>query len=223
MGYYPVFLDLRGRDCLVVGGGAVACEKIAALLDAEACVTVVAPEAVEQVAEWDEQGRVRWIRRAWRPEDVRGRFLVIAATDDPTLHREIYRVVSAQNRLVNTVDDLASCNFICPAVAQAGVVKVAVSTAGCSPALAQRLRDRIREEILGEDTGKLAQYLGEKRSLVKARLVGYEHRQAFWQRVLDSPVPALLSLGLVREADLLFEEMLAEAAEVLVPAGGVAI
>lgn len=215
MGYYPVFLNLQGRDCLVVGGGAVACEKIAALLDAGASVTVVAPEVVEQIAEWDEQGRVRWVRRTWKPEDAQGRLLVIAATDDPALHREIYHFVDAQNRLVNAVDDPASCNFICPAVAQVGTVKVAVSTAGCSPALAQRLRDRIQEEILDEDTGKLAQYLGEKRSLVKARLAGYERRQAFWQRVLGSPVPALLSLGLIGEADALFDEMLAEAAEAL--------
>ncbi|GBC94852.1 Siroheme synthase [bacterium HR16] len=221
MGYYPVFVDLRGRDCLVVGGGTVACEKIAALLDAEANVTVVAPETVEQIAEWSEQGRVRWIRREWKPEDVQGQFLVIAATDDPALHREIYRLVNAQSRLVNAVDDPASCNFICPAVAQVGTVKVAVSTAGCSPALAQRLRDRIQEEILDEDTGKLAQYLGEKRSLVKARLAGYERRQAFWQRVLDSPIPALLSLGLIGEADALFEEMLTEAAEALALASGV--
>ncbi len=222
MGYYPVFVHLRGRDCLVVGGGAVACEKIAALLEADALVTVVAPDVIEQIAEWSEQGRVRWIRREWRPEDVQGRLLVIAATDDPALHREIYRLVDAQNRLVNAVDDPACCNFICPAVAQVGTVKVAVSTAGCSPALAQRLRDRIQEEILDEDTGKLAQYLGEKRSLVKARLVGYEHRQAFWQRVLDSPVPALLSLGLIGEADALFEEMLAEAVEASAPSSGAA-
>lgn len=215
MDYYPVFLNLRGRDCLVVGGGAVAYEKISALLDAGASVTVVAPAAVEQIVAWDAQGKVRWVRRASRPEDVQGRFLVIAATDDDALHREMYRLVDSQNRLFNAVDDPASCNFICPAVARTGAVQVAVSTAGCSPALAQRLRDRVREEILGEDVGRLAQYLGEKRPQVKARLVGYERRQAFWQHVLGSPVPVLLSLGRTEEADALFDEMLANAAETL--------
>ncbi|MGQ9487582.1 MAG: precorrin-2 dehydrogenase/sirohydrochlorin ferrochelatase family protein [Armatimonadota bacterium] len=214
MQYYPVFLDLRERDCLVIGGGEVAANKIRALLDAGAQVTVVAPEATEQIRCWHQQGMLYWDCRNACPEDMQGYFLVIATTDDTPLHQQLCQRAIAQNQLFNAVDEPEHCNFITPAVAQSGPVQVAVSTSGCSPLLAQQLRDQIREHILAESIGSLAQFLGERRALVKKQIVGSRRHQRFWQMVVESPVPELLSRHEVDQAHevflrLLREEMLA--------------
>lgn len=214
MGYYPIFLDLRGRDCLVIGGGEVATDKIRTLLDAGAAVTVIAPDTTEQIRYWHQQGMLRWVCRHACPEDMQGYFLVIAATDDSPLHQQLYQRAIAQNQLFNAVDEPEHCNFITPAVAQSGPVQVAISTSGCSPLLAQQLRDQIREHILAEPIGSLAQFLGERRAPVKKQIVGYRRRQRFWQKVVNSPVPELLSRHEVEQAHeaflrLLREEMLA--------------
>lgn len=210
MGYYPVFVDLRRRDCLVMGGGAVATEKVRALLDAGAKVTVVAPEATEQIRLWHQQGILHWVRRRARLEDMHGRFLVIASTDDPLLHRRMYEWADAQGRLFNAVDELEHCNFITPAIAQSGPIQIAVSTSGCSPLLAQRLRDQIREQILTDSAGALAQFLGERRALVKKRMAGYRRRQKFWQKVVESPVPDLVGRGQTEQAHAVFLQLLQE-------------
>ncbi|MEJ5251326.1 MAG: bifunctional precorrin-2 dehydrogenase/sirohydrochlorin ferrochelatase [Chthonomonadetes bacterium] len=210
MGYYPVFLDLQARDCLVIGGGKVATEKVRALLDAGARVTVIAPEATERIQHWHQQGVLHWVRRRCQPEDMHGRFLVIAATDDPALHRQLYEWAHSQNHLFNAVDEPEHCNFITPAIASSGPVQIAVSTSGCSPLLAQRLRDQIRHQILSEAIGLLAQFLGERRALVKKHMTGYERRQRFWQKVLDSGVPELLERNQQEQAHTVFMNLVRE-------------
>ncbi len=210
MRYYPVFLDLQARDCLVIGGGKVATEKVHALLDAGAKVTVIAPEATERIQHWHQQGVLCWVPRRCQIEDMRGRFLVIAATDDPALHRQLYEWAHSQNQLFNAVDEPEHCNFITPAIASSGPVQIAVSTSGCSPLLAQQLRDQIREQILPQQIGLLAQFLGERRALVKKHMTGYEHRQRFWQKVLDSCVPELLERHAQEQAHAVFMNLLRE-------------
>lgn len=217
MGYYPVFLDLRGRDCLVIGGGEVATHKIRALLDAGATVTVIAPDATEQIRYWHQQGTVRWVCRHACPEDMQGYFLVIAASDSPLLHQQLYQRAIVQNQLFNAVDEPEHCNFITPAIAQSGPVQVAVSTSGCSPLLAQQLRDQIREHILAEPIGSLAQFLGERRALVKKQIAGYQRRQRLWQKVISSPIPELLRCNQTKQAHAFFLRLLQDE----VRAGGV--
>lgn len=210
MRYYPVFLDLQGRDCLVIGGGEVATEKVRALLDAGATVRVIAPEATERIQHWHQQGVLHWVCRRCQPEDLQGRFLVVAATDDPALHRQLYEWAGTQNQLFNAVDEPEHCNFITPAIASSGPVQIAVSTSGCSPLVAQRLRDQIRQQILSEAIGLLAQFLGERRALVKKHIPGYERRQRFWQKVLDSGVPDLLERSGQEQAHAVFMKLLQE-------------
>lgn len=191
--YHPVYLDLNGRRILIVGGGAIALEKLESLLPLSgARIDVVSPEARKEIRQWHAEGRLNWIQRDFRVEDVAPYFMVIAATDDPELNHLVFKTGNDQNKLSNSVDDPVNCNFIMAALVRQGPMQVAVSSAGASPALAQRVRNRIKSEILGEDLGRLGEFLGDRRPLVKSRLPGYKIRQAFWEGVIDSDVPTLL-------------------------------
>lgn len=200
--FYPIYLDLRGRNCLVVGGGPIATGKVAGLIDAGACVTVVAPEASDAMARWHDAGKIVWHRRQFKAEDIAPAFMVIAATDDGELNARVYQLANAQQRIANAVDDLDNCNFIAPAIARHGALQVAVSTSGTSPALAKQLRDHIQHELLTDANAQLAHVLGRWRPAVKRRIPTYQQRQSFWEGVLASEVPALVAHGEMRAAHL---------------------
>ena len=144
---FPLFLKLDGRRCLVAGAGAVAESKIASLLDTGAQITVVAPKASAPIAQYAAEKKVRWIRRKFRPADLRGVFLAIAATSDPHANRILFEEARRRGVLCNTVDDPPHCDFYFPALVQRGDLQIAVSTAGRSPAFAQRLRSELDEAL----------------------------------------------------------------------------
>ena len=204
--FYPVFLDLRGRSCLVAGGGPVAIGKVRALVDAGAAVTVVSPDADGPLPAWAAEGRIRWRQRRFLEEDVDGCVLVIAATDDRAVNAAVYACAERARVFANAVDDLDHCSFIAPAVARRGRLQVAVSTAGSSPALAKRIRDRIAADVLREDEATLADLVGAWRPRVKAALAGYTRRQRFWEGVLESCVPELVASGWPARAEGALEE-----------------
>lgn len=206
--FFPVFLDLRGRACLVVGAGPVAVGKIRGLMEAGADVTIVAPAAAPPVPAWSEEGQIRWLRREFRDDDLDGCWLAIAATRDGAVNAAVFSGADRRRLLVNAVDDLAHSTFIAPATARSGAVQVAVTTGGNSPALAKRLRDRIQAEVLSDGVARLAALLGSWRPAVKEALGGYTKRQAFWEGVLDSCVPALTESGDVMRASQALEEAL---------------
>jgi siroheme synthase-like protein len=204
--YYPVFLDLQDRECLVVGGGLVATGKVQGLIDAGARVTVVAPQVDARIAQWDAEQKCAWHARLFQADDIGGAFLVIAATDDRAVNALVYQLADRQGRLANTVDDTGHCNFIAPAIARAGAIQVAVSTSGTSPALAKQLRDVIEHNLLTPQRARLAEFLGDWRSRVKGELPTYQQRMRFWEDVLSSEIPGLLESDQARRAD---EAMLA--------------
>jgi uroporphyrin-III C-methyltransferase/precorrin-2 dehydrogenase/sirohydrochlorin ferrochelatase len=210
--FYPVFLDLRGRACLVVGAGPVAIGKIRVLMEAGADVTIVAPAAAAPLPAWSEEGRVRWLRRKFRDADLDGCWLAIAATGDGAVNAAVFVGAERRRLLVNAVDDLAHSIFIAPATARSGAVQVAVTTGGHSPALAKRLRDRIQSELLSDGVARLAALLGSWRPAVKEALGGYTERQAFWEGVLDSCVPALTESGDATKASQTLGDALRRAA-----------
>ena len=139
--YYPVYLDVQGRHCVVVGAGAIAERKVEQLLASGAGVTFVSPEATDGIRGWTTEGRVTWVKRAYQPGDLAGAFLAIAATDDESVNRQVHAEAEAERVLLNVVDVPPLCSFIAPAVVERGQVTVAISTAGTSPALARRLRE----------------------------------------------------------------------------------
>jgi len=193
--FYPIYLDLRGRDCLVVGGGPIATGKVSGLLDAGAYVTVVAPEVGDAIPRWHDERKLVWHQRPFEPTDLDAQFMVYAATDDPVFNASVYQLADSRRMVVNAVDDLDNCNFIAPAVAQAGALQVAVSTSGKSPALAKQIRDRIQRELLTDEAARLADFLGRWRPEVKRHVDTYQRRQAFWEGVLESCMPELLASG----------------------------
>jgi siroheme synthase-like protein len=171
----PIFVKLEGSSCLVVGGGAVALQKVRSVLECGAQVTVVAPEARGEVRDLAERGSVAWRRRAYITEDVAGHRLVIAATNDPTLNHAVYSDAVEAGVLANAVDDPPFCDFYFGSVVRRGPLQIGISTAGESPALAQRLREEL-ELLIDEGTGPWLERLGALRREVLAKHPAGEER-----------------------------------------------
>jgi precorrin-2 dehydrogenase/sirohydrochlorin ferrochelatase len=172
-----MFLKLSKRKCVVVGAGRIAEDKITSLLNAEAEVTVIATSISVAVRQLASLGGVALMEREFVPEDLAGAFLVIAATSKAEVNRAVYEEAQRRGVLCNAVDDPENCDFYFPAVAQRGALQIAISTAGESPALAQRLREEI-EEQLASVTGDWLVKLGEARREVLATVpAGEERRQ----------------------------------------------
>ena len=167
MSLFPIFLKLTARPCIVIGAGHIAESKIESLLQAEAHVTVIAPEALPRVQQWAEAGEIVWNQREYAPGDLAGAFLVVAATATPAVNRAVFAEANAADILCNAVDDPPFCDFYFPSVVQRGELQIAISTAGESPALAQRLRKEINAQ-LPLDTGEWLQELGRLRREVTA-------------------------------------------------------
>ena len=159
---FPMFLKLSGRPCLVVGAGAIAESKIAGLLEAGAAISVIAPEATPQVRSWAQASAIHWHQRPFEPQDLVGMFLVVAATSSTKVHEQIFELAAQCGVLCNIVDVPPLCDFYYPAVVQRGALQIAISTAGQSPALAQRLRKQLEEQFGPEYEQWLVQ-LGEAR------------------------------------------------------------
>lgn len=177
MALFPMFLKLSERKCVVVGAGRIAEDKITSLLNAEAEVTVIATSISVAVRQLASLGGVALMEREFVPEDLAGAFLVIAATSKAEVNRAVYEEAQRRGVLCNAVDDPENCDFYFPAVAQRGALQIAISTAGESPALAQRLREEI-EEQLDSVTGDWLVKLGEARREVLATVpAGEERRQ----------------------------------------------
>jgi precorrin-2 dehydrogenase/sirohydrochlorin ferrochelatase len=172
-------LDVEGRRCLVVGGGAVGLEKAAGLATCGARVAVVSPELEPGFAELD----VEWRAREYESGDLEGMFLVIAATDERAVNEAVHRDAEQRAMLCNVADVPELCNFILPAVHREGPIAVAVSTGGASPALAKRLRTQIAE-LVGPEHAGLAEELRAMRPEVKERFATYEERRDYFEDVV---------------------------------------
>jgi precorrin-2 dehydrogenase/sirohydrochlorin ferrochelatase len=167
MSLFPMFLKLTGRTCVVVGAGVIAESKIESLLAAEACVRVIAPEALPRVAAWAEGGDIVWEQRTYVAGDIAGAFLCVAATATAEVNRAVFAEASGLGVLCNAVDDPPFCDFYFPSIVKRGELQIAISTAGESPALAQRLRKEINAQ-LPPDTGDWLMELGRLRREVTA-------------------------------------------------------
>ncbi len=176
MEMFPIFLKLQQRPCLVVGAGTIAAPKIDSLLRAGAIVTVVAPEASAELAESAAQQHFRWIAREFETADLDGVFLVITATDRQPINHRVAEEARARNILCNSVDDPPDCDFFYPSVVRRNDLQIAISTAGKSPALAQRLRAEI-DALLDEDAGTWLDSLGETRLHILSRFPASEERK----------------------------------------------
>jgi siroheme synthase-like protein len=175
MNLLPIFFRLDGKPVLVVGAGTVALAKIESLLASRAKVTVVGPKTVPRLRELAHQDALVWHQRLFGPQDLEGAFLVIAATNDSAVNRTVYEEARRRNIPCNAVDDPPNCDFYFGSIVSRGDLQVAISTAGESPALAQRLRQEIDAQ-LPKDLGPWLSELGELRREVREGTPGGEVR-----------------------------------------------
>jgi precorrin-2 dehydrogenase/sirohydrochlorin ferrochelatase len=176
MDLFPIFLKLTGRRCLVVGAGNLAESKIESLRAANGDVTVIAPTAGPRIQEMADAGEVTWHEREFAAGDVHDFFLVVTATNIASVNRAVYLEAQAKNILCNAVDDPPFCDFYFPSVVRRGDLQIAISTAGASPALAQRLRKEINAQ-LPLDTGDWLADLGNlRREVVQAEPLNDERK-----------------------------------------------
>jgi len=189
---FPMFLKLSDRPCLVVGAGTVAESKIASLLEAGGRVRVVAPEATPQVRSWAQTKGIEWHQRSFQPDDLEGMLLVVAATSSTELHERIFEEATRRGVLCNIVDVPSLCDFYYPSVVQRGALQIAISTAGQSPALAQRLRKELEDQFGPEYEEWVAQ-LGEARDkLFSTKLDPEERKRLLHQDASDEAFKAFL-------------------------------
>lgn len=176
MSLLPIFVKLEGRPVLVVGAGTVALDKIGSLLKTAARVRAVAPRARDEVRALAQHGTIEWVQRAFEPSDLEGFALVIAATDAPEVNAAVYREAKRRGVLCNSVDDIPNCDFFFGSVVQRGDLQIAISTAGESPAYAQRLRKEI-DARLAPDTGEWLAGVGAMRRDILANLPAGDDRK----------------------------------------------
>jgi precorrin-2 dehydrogenase / sirohydrochlorin ferrochelatase len=183
--FYIACLRLKGRRCVVVGGGEIGLEKVEGLLACDGDVTLIAPEAVPELQRLAAEGSIRWERREYAGmEDLEGVFIVIASTDDTDANIRVYEDAERRAMLVNVVDVPPLCNFILPAIVRTGPLAIAISTAGASPALAKRIKAQIADEY-GEPYARLAVLLNEARGWAKGTLPTYQDRKAFFEGIVN--------------------------------------
>ncbi len=190
MSLLPIFLRLERRPCLVVGAGTVALAKIQSLRNAGAAIAVVAPEAAVAVRTLATEGALTWRRRLFQASDLEGVFLVIAATNAPAVNRAVYEEALRRNVLCNAVDDPPNCDFYFGSVVSRGDLQIAISTAGESPALAQRLRREIDAQ-LPADLGPWLAELGALRHEVRSAAPAGEARNLLLHELAQRPLCAL--------------------------------
>lgn len=173
---FPAFIKLAGRKCLVVGAGPVGASKIASLLDYSARITVIAPSAEPDVRNLAAGGTILWKRREFQAGDLHGIFLVVAATSIARVNRAVFLEARRRGILCNSVDDPPNCDFYFPAVVRRGPLQIAISTAGESPALAQRLRREL-EASLDESVAAQVREIGKLRRRILATQAASDERK----------------------------------------------
>lgn len=173
---FPIFLKLSHRRCIVVGAGTIAEEKIEGLLHTGAHIRVIAPEATPRIRTLAREKRIRWESRPFKSSDLKGAFLVVAATSSPALHEKLYLEARRQRVLCNVVDDPPHCDFYYGSVVRRGALQIAISTAGKSPALSQRIRKLLQDQF-GPEYEEWLTALGEARKKLFSRKMDPQERK----------------------------------------------
>ena len=209
--YYPVFLDLNGRRCVVIGGGNVALRKVKPLLDSGALVEVISPRLCSGLKQLENDKKINVIGRKFQPGDLTGAFIAIAATANLQTNAAVAAEGLEKSVMVNVVDDPARCDFILPSYCRRGGIILAVSTSGMSPALARKIMSRLEKEF-GPEYGTLATITQKVRARLKREKIKINSSR--WQEALDlGRLTGLIRSGHVDEAeDLLLNTLKGERA-----------
>tara|TARA_B100000686_G_scaffold281110_1_gene302619 strand:+ start:5281 stop:6705 length:1425 start_codon:yes stop_codon:yes gene_type:complete len=207
MDFLPIFINIKDRNCLVVGGGKIAARKIDLLLNTRACVTVVAPELNEELLKKANQGIFTYFAEPFTPAHIKNVSLVIAATNNLEVNKKISETAQKLGIPVNVVDNLDLCSFIVPSILNRSPVLIAVSSSGKSPVLARLLRAHL-ETIIPEAYGRLAIYASNFRDRVKQHFSHPENRRLFWEKTLKGPFTDMVLAGKDEDAKSYLEQSL---------------
>ncbi len=210
MDYLPLFLDVKNKPCLIVGGGVIATRKVILLTHAQARITIVAPKISSQLQGKVDEGIISWQQKTFASEDLQGYQLVFAATDDREVNVEISILCREQGILVNAADDTKNCDFILPSIIDRSPVQIAVSTGGASPVLARMLRTKL-ENCTPTAYGQLAKLIEDNRLDVKAKFASVDQRRKFWEQVLQGPIAELVFAGQLNTAQKLLKQTIESA------------
>lgn len=203
MSQFPIFIQMQGRRCLVVGGGEIAARKVSLLVKAAARVVVVSPRLCRSLAELHDQGVIAWEPVTFSPEHIDRSWLVVAATNDKSVNEAVSRAAQAQDVPVNVVDQPALCTFTMPSIIDRSPVMVAISSGGAAPVLSRMLRARL-ETLIPAGYGRLAALAGKFRARVQQQLPEGSARRIFWENVFEGPVAEQMLAG---HEDAAFESL----------------
>lgn len=180
MGYFPFYIDIKDKKCVIAGGGRVALRKVEKLIPFEPDITVIAPQIDSEI----ESLGVKLLRRKIQDSDFDGAFFAVSATDDEKVNRHVFELCSRRGILINTVDDMEKCGFIFPALVKRDNITISVSTSGKSPAYAAYLRRRI-EGFTSEDDEKIVETLWRFRPIIKKKISDPGKRKLIFERLAD--------------------------------------
>ena len=204
MDFLPIFMNVKGENCLVIGGGKIASRKVFMLLRAGASVSVVSPELCQDLTIRKDEGDINHINRLFEDSDLDNCKIVIAATDDEKVNSHVSQLAKSKNIPVNVVDAPDLCSFIVPSIIDRNPVQIAISTGGASPVLARLLRSRL-ETYIPAAYGRLAKLVESYREKVKAKFSSSDEIRTFWEQILEGPVAENLIAGKDKVARKLLE------------------
>ncbi|RUA04157.1 MAG: uroporphyrinogen-III C-methyltransferase [Gammaproteobacteria bacterium] len=224
MDYFPIFIDIVQRPCLVVGGGDIAYRKINLLLKADAQITCISPEICDGVALLAKDNKITVVNRGFEISDVNAQVLIVSATDDAVLNTQVSDLAKAANIPVNVVDSPDLCSFIMPSIVDRSPIVIAISSAGKAPVLARLIRAKL-ESTIPNAYGKLASLAGNFRDQVKAKFNNIEDRRYFWEKAFSGIVAEKVFAGKTDEAQVDLQAQLdastdSEIGEVYLVGGG---
>jgi precorrin-2 dehydrogenase len=212
MRYYPVYLDIKDRDCLVIGGGSVGTRKVLTLLACGANVTVVSLDATEKLHQLSNNGVIKLKERSFQNTDLDDRFLVIGATDNQELNFNIHAEAERRGLLCNIADRPKACNFILPSIVNRGDLIIAISTSGKSPAFAKRLRKQLEAEF-GDEYAEFLNLMG----VIRKKLLSQDHEpeahKHLFEQLIERNLVQMLKDGDTENVNSLLLEVLGEGYE----------
>jgi precorrin-2 dehydrogenase/sirohydrochlorin ferrochelatase len=192
--YYPAYLDIKGKRCLVIGGGAVAERKVNLLLRCGAEVSVISPDLTRRLKELNSRGKIKFLKGGFKEKYLKDIFLVIGATDNRNVNFKIYESANKRNILVNIVDSPELCNFIVPSIVGRGSLIIAISTGGKSPALSKKIRKEL-EDRYGFEYAKFLNIMGGLRNRISSKVRDKKKREEIYNRLVDSDIIELIRDG----------------------------
>lgn len=206
---YPIFLNLEGKKCLVVGAGRVAARKVGSLAECGALPVVVGEKVCDEMQELIDAGKATHIAQRFAEDQLEGAALVFGATDSEAVNREVYDHAMSLGIPVNVVNDLDLCSFIVPSVVRRGDLGIAISASGKSPAITKRLRKRLEDEF-GDEWGIYVDIMGEAREKAKQTTSDQKTREKMFNELADSEMLEKIKAGDIDGARKLVEEIVAK-------------